>query len=70
MATKRILLWEYKDTKYFIIPLDKRMVDNIVDIANSDGFWVPNITDFREETVYNEDLQQRMPVYRHKYLYK
>ncbi|MFQ9795942.1 MAG: hypothetical protein ACLRYI_12190 [Bacteroides uniformis] len=61
---------QYKDIKYFIIPLDKRMVDNIVDIANSDGFWVPNITDFREETVYNEDLQQRMPVYRHKYLYK
>ena len=42
------------------------MVNAIVQIARSGEYWIPNMSEFKLDEVFNEDWNRRMPVFRHR----
>lgn len=55
------------DTQFFFFPMN--MLHRMVQIAQTEEYWEPVISQFIKKNVYDEDIQRMRIVFRHNSLY-
>ena len=54
------------DTEEFFFPDEERIANKILQIARGEGIWHPTEDDFKDETIFCEDLHKSITIHRHK----
>lgn len=64
-----VIPYKNKDTKVFFFPEEDNIIQPLVSLARSQRLWEPNMSDFKEVWLFNEDSGERSLIYRHRSFY-
>jgi hypothetical protein len=69
LGMMNVIPYKNKDTKVFFLPEEDSIIQPLVRLARSQRPWKPNMSDFKEVWIYNEDSRERILIYRHRSFY-